>query len=291
MIKRKRGVDDLVDIFRGKLDDSRSFFERVMSCQWRNPDTGRIEDRGDVVIPYRSVIEFYLKETEYLKDTEREQEKAVLKRKRGPVSEERRQALRGQLEKARAAKGKGHWYHTSAHRKVSGHQKSAQATREIIEEVMWELRAAETVGLNWIDIDFRTGFLRVNQGKGRKDRIIPIGESAIDPLWEYGKAYRDRFEMEPKGANPIFVNHSKKRLSTRSLQRVLHLRMKLAGIDVKMGPHGLRHSFATHMLQGGADLVTIGECLGHSSLSTTQRYTHLAMVDIIDAYNIAHPRA
>jgi integrase/recombinase XerC len=153
------------------------------------------------------------------------------------------------------------------------------------------LRAMEVVGLNWVDIDFRTGFLRVNQGKGRKDRIIPIGESAIDVLWEYGKEYRDRFEMEPKGANPIFVNHSKKRLSTRSLQRVLHLRMKLAGIDVKMGPHGLRHSFATHMLQGGADLVTIAECLGHASFSTTQRYTHLAMVDIVDAYNIAHPRA
>jgi hypothetical protein len=71
MAKRRRTVDDLVDIFRGKLDDSRSFFERVMSCQWRNPDTGRFEDRGDVVIPYKSVIEFYLKERHYLEDSER----------------------------------------------------------------------------------------------------------------------------------------------------------------------------------------------------------------------------
>jgi site-specific recombinase XerD len=63
------------------------------------------------------------------------------------------------------------------------------------------------------------------------------------------------------------------------------------GIEVKMGPHGLRHSFATHTLQNGADIVTIAECLGHASLSNTQKYTHLAMVDIIDAYNIAHPRA
>jgi hypothetical protein len=104
MTKRKRGVDDLVDIFRGKLDDTRSFFERVMSCQWRNPDTGRYEDRSDVVIPYKSVIEFYLKETQYLKDTEEERERLASKRKRGPVSEERRQALIRNLEKARIAK-------------------------------------------------------------------------------------------------------------------------------------------------------------------------------------------
>ena len=71
MAKRRRTVDDLVDIFRGKLGDSRSFFERVMSCQWRNPDTGRFEDRSDVVIPYKSVIEFYLKELHYLDDSKR----------------------------------------------------------------------------------------------------------------------------------------------------------------------------------------------------------------------------
>jgi hypothetical protein len=104
MLKRKRTVDDLVDIFRGKPDDSRAFFERVMSCQWRNPDTGRYEDRSDVVIPYRSVIEFYLKETEYLKDTEQEQERQALKRKHKPMSAERRAALITQAAKARAAK-------------------------------------------------------------------------------------------------------------------------------------------------------------------------------------------
>jgi hypothetical protein len=71
MLKRRRTVDDLLDIFRGRLDDSRSFFERVMSCQWRNPDTGRFEDRSDVVIPYRTVIEFYLKEQHYLEDSKK----------------------------------------------------------------------------------------------------------------------------------------------------------------------------------------------------------------------------
>jgi hypothetical protein len=104
MAKRRRTVDDLVDIFRGKLEDGRSFFERVMSCQWRNPDTGRFEDRSDMVIPYRSVIEFYFKETQYLKDSEEEQERLAVRRKRGPVTEQRKQVLIEQLERARAAK-------------------------------------------------------------------------------------------------------------------------------------------------------------------------------------------
>jgi hypothetical protein len=77
MAKRRRTVDDLVDIFRGKLDDSRSFFERVMSCQWRNPETGRFEDRSDVVIPYKSVIEFYLKELHYLEDSKKRPMKII----------------------------------------------------------------------------------------------------------------------------------------------------------------------------------------------------------------------
>jgi len=104
MLKRKRSVDDLVDIFHGQLDENRSFFERVMSCQWRNPDTGRFEDRGDVVIPYKSVIEFYFKETQYLKDSEEEETRLAQKRKRGPVSEEQRQTLIRNLEKANAAR-------------------------------------------------------------------------------------------------------------------------------------------------------------------------------------------
>ncbi len=123
MTARKRGVDDLVDLFRGKLDDSRSFFERVMSCQWRNSETGRYEDRGDVVIPYRSVIDFYRRELGYLKDSEEEENRQALQRKRGPVSEERRGDLRRQLEKARAAR-------------VRDSQKSPLRPREIIEKVM-----------------------------------------------------------------------------------------------------------------------------------------------------------
>lgn len=122
MTRRRRSVDDLVDLFRGKLDDSRNFFERAMSCHWRNPETGRYEDRSDVVIPYRSVIEFYQQELRYLEDTEKDQEQQAIKRKRGPVSEERREALRKQLEKARSVK-------------VREHQKIGVSPREIIEEV------------------------------------------------------------------------------------------------------------------------------------------------------------
>jgi hypothetical protein len=98
MIRRKRTVDDLVDLFRGTIEEPREFFERVMSCKYKH------EDRSAVVIPYRSVLQFYAKEKAYLEDSEREQEKARLKRKRGPVSEEQRQSLLRNLEKARAAR-------------------------------------------------------------------------------------------------------------------------------------------------------------------------------------------
>ncbi|MBI4523709.1 MAG: hypothetical protein HY695_07850 [Deltaproteobacteria bacterium] len=107
MQRRKRSVDDLVDIFRGKIEDPREFFERVMSCQWRNPQTRRLEDRSDCVIPYRSVIEFYQRELGYQKAIEAEMAAMAEKRKRGPVSPERREALRRQLERARTLKKPG----------------------------------------------------------------------------------------------------------------------------------------------------------------------------------------
>jgi hypothetical protein len=118
MTNRKRSVDDLVDLFHGKLDDNRHFFERVMSCKWRNPETGRYEDRGDVVIPYRCVIEFYCQELTYFEASQREAEQLAEKRKRGPVSPQRREALRKHLEKVRNMR------------------KRASVAREIIEEVI-----------------------------------------------------------------------------------------------------------------------------------------------------------
>jgi len=97
MEKRKRTVDDLVDLFHGKLDENRGFFERVMSCQWRNSATGRGEDRSDTVIPYRSVLEYYFKEKAHLADSQQEKEKAAAERK-PQLSEERRDAMRKQMQ-------------------------------------------------------------------------------------------------------------------------------------------------------------------------------------------------
>jgi integrase/recombinase XerC len=152
-------------------------------------------------------------------------------------------------------------------------------------------RAQENANLNWQDVDFRAGFIRVNQGKGRKDRIVPITEAAMEALWEWGIAYRKKFETEPAGQNPVFLSRRKMRITTRSIQRAVQLRLELAGINTKMSTHGLRHSFATHLMQNGADIVTIAECLGHTSLSTTQKYTHVTMIDVISNYDKAHPRA
>ena len=103
MGKRRIGIDDLVDIFRGKLDENRPFFERVMSGSWRNPGTGRPEDRSDAVIPYRSVIEFYVKELAHAENAKQAAAELAAKRKR-PISEEQKQVLRDRLAKIRAAK-------------------------------------------------------------------------------------------------------------------------------------------------------------------------------------------
>ena len=152
-------------------------------------------------------------------------------------------------------------------------------------------RAQETVNLNWRDIDFRAAFIRVNQGKGRKDRIIPITEAAIESLWKYGIEYRKRFKLEPAGLNPVFQSRERMRITTRSLQRIVKMRLALAGIDKNMSTHGLRHTFATHLMQRGADIAAIAECLGHASFSTTQRYTHVTLADVVNNYDMAHPRA
>jgi integrase/recombinase XerC len=178
----------------------------------------------------------------------------------------------------------------------SGHDDEAEflaiRDRALIEVIYGAgTRAQETANLNWVDVDFRAGFIRVNQGKGRRDRIVPITESAMEALWKYGKASREWFETEPKGNSPIFISRRNMRITTRSIQRAVKLRLKIAGIDTKMATHGLRHSFATHLMQNGCDIVTIAECLGHASLSNTQKYVHVSMVDVMNNYNKAHPRA
>ena len=152
------------------------------------------------------------------------------------------------------------------------------------------IRASELVGLDWADIDVQLGIVRV-VGKGTKERIVPIGAVALKALASYAKSARLQWQVACRGDTPVFLNHRGRRITTRSIARIVEKYLKLAGIEIKMGPHGLRHSFATHLLNGGADLRVIQELLGHVSLSTTQRYTHLNLDQLTAVYEKAHPRA
>lgn len=152
------------------------------------------------------------------------------------------------------------------------------------------IRVSELVGLNWADIDFQLGIVRV-VGKGSRERIVPIGDAALEALRAYGQEQRKKWDFSCKGETPVFLNNRGERITTRSVARTVVKHLKLAGIQVKMGPHGLRHNFATHLLNGGADLRAIQEMLGHASLSTTQRYTHVNLDQLTAVYDKAHPRA
>jgi integrase/recombinase XerC len=152
------------------------------------------------------------------------------------------------------------------------------------------IRVSELVGLNWADVDFQLEIIRV-VGKGSKERIVPIGEIALQALGDYGQEQRRVWNVSAKGETAVFLNNRGQRITTRSVARVVEKHLKRAGIHVKMGPHGLRHSFATHLLNSGADLRAIQELLGHASLSTTQRYTHLNLDALTAVYDKAHPRA
>lgn len=152
------------------------------------------------------------------------------------------------------------------------------------------IRVSELVGLDWNDIDFRLGILRV-LGKGSKERIVPVGEVALQSLRDYSIEQGKRWGRETKGEAPVFLNRLGGRITTRSVARIVEKHLRATGIPVRMGPHGLRHTFATHLLNSGADLRVIQELLGHASLSTTQRYTHVNLDQLTAVYDRAHPRA
>jgi integrase/recombinase XerC len=152
------------------------------------------------------------------------------------------------------------------------------------------IRVSELVELEMGDLDLQEGVLRV-RGKGRKDRLTPIGSQAIKALQRYFELRATDIKSQGTHAARVFLNKHGETLSTRSVRRKLDKYLQSAGLDPGISPHTLRHSFATHLLNNGADLRSVQELLGHQSLSTTQIYTHLTTQRMKEVYDSAHPRA
>jgi len=152
------------------------------------------------------------------------------------------------------------------------------------------LRISELAGLDRQDVDLSEGFVKVT-GKGDKERVVPIGDKAAAAITEYTQAF-DAKAGHPGGSDlPLFMNKTGGRLSVRGVRRVVEKHVIATGLQGKVSPHTLRHTFATHLLGSGADLRSIQEMLGHASLSTTQKYTHVDLDRLMQVYDKAHPRA
>jgi integrase/recombinase XerC len=147
------------------------------------------------------------------------------------------------------------------------------------------LRVSELTGLNISELDLASGMVRVT-GKGGKERIVPVGSRALEALQEY---IDQRSDDQVKG--PLFLNTRGGRINRRSVARVVDAHVTMIAAFKRISPHTLRHTFATHMLEGGADLRAIQELLGHASLSTTQKYTHVSIDRLMEVYDKAHPKA
>ena len=151
------------------------------------------------------------------------------------------------------------------------------------------LRVSELAGMNVFDVDFSGGMIRV-VGKGNKERRIPIGRHALEAIRSYRMRLNTETGIGTDSNAPLFLNKYQTRLTTRSMARILAQVARICGIPVQVSPHALRHSFATHMLDAGADLKVVQELLGHESLATTQKYTHVSIGRLMEAYDKAHPR-
>jgi integrase/recombinase XerC len=151
------------------------------------------------------------------------------------------------------------------------------------------IRISELAAMDIADVDFSAAVVRVF-GKGRKQRIVPVGQKALMAI----KAYREQLQkqVDPNTVidGPLFLNRFQKRLTARSIARILKKLVSAVGLLTPISPHALRHTFATHMLDAGADLRVVQELLGHKSLSTTQKYTHVSIDRLMETYDKAHPR-
>ncbi len=151
------------------------------------------------------------------------------------------------------------------------------------------IRVSELTGINLYDVDSAQGLIRI-RGKGNKERMAPIGNRALNAI----RLYRERLATDTGIGSqingPVFLNDRGTRITPRSVQRILNNWAKQTGILFPISPHKLRHSFATHMLDAGAGLREVQELLGHQSLSTTQKYTHVSMDRLMEVYDRAHPR-
>jgi len=174
-------------------------------------------------------------------------------------------------------------------------QKAPLGLRDLaLLEVLYScgIRAQELEGMNLSSIDFDQRLIRV-MGKGRRERIIPIGRQALKAVQAYlaATAHLRPGRGDPALDSPLFINFRGGRLSTRSIGRIIGRYVKGMGLAGGISTHSMRHTFATHMLDGGADLRSVQELLGHKSLTSTQRYTHVSLDRLMAVYDKAHPRS
>ena len=174
----------------------------------------------------------------------------------------------------------------------SGENWESKRDRSILETLYSSgVRVSELVGLNRGDVDLLSGLLKI-RGKGKKERIVPIGEKALRAIRDYLEAIPQPLRQKDGGANgAVFLNRSGGRLTDRSIRRLTLKYARQISLKTGISPHTLRHTFATHMLDRGADLRSVQELLGHVNLSTTQIYTHVTTRRLQEAYTRAHPRA
>ena len=151
------------------------------------------------------------------------------------------------------------------------------------------IRISEIAAMDVADVDFSAAVVRVF-GKGRKQRIVPIGQKALMAIKAYRTQLQKQADRKTIKGGPLFLNRFQKRLAPRSIARILKKLVSAVGLLTPISPHALRHTFATHMLDAGADLRVVQELLGHKSLSSTQKYTHVSIDRLMEAYDKAHPR-